>query len=334
MGAKCSLITHFDNSCISSYNHAEIFFLEIIFMLNRFSLAHKSYQLRWRLLLLPYAVGILLLVVLPGLLSFGLAFFRYDALSPPAWAGTLNFVLAYTDELFALSIRNSLALILIPVPLRVLGAFFLARLMHGSGRFLGWFRSAVYLPSVVPAAAFALAWLWILNPLYGPLNQLLLVVGFSPPAWLVDPTWAKPALVLMALWQIGEGFIVSLAVLYDIPSELEDAARIDGAGSWAMVRHILLPLIAPILLLLTFRDAIFTFQESFTHIYLLTQGGPYYATYTLPFFIYEQGFDLRAFGTAGAALWMLYALTGLIVVALYVIAKQWNIGTTDETFIL
>jgi multiple sugar transport system permease protein len=297
-------------------------------------ISRLSYNTRWHLLLLPYGLGILLLVVIPALLSFSLAFFHYDGLSKPVGTGTLNFVLAYTDELFALSIRNSLALILIPVPLRVLGAFFAARLMQSESRFTGWFRAAVYLPTVVPGAAFALAWLWILNPLYGPLNLLLGAFGLTPPAWLADPVWAKPGLALMALWQIGEGFLVSLAALYDIPDEIEDAARIDGAGAWPMVRYILLPLIAPILLLLTFRDAIFTFQESFTHIYFMTQGGPYYATFTLPLFIYEQGFGLRAFGTAGAALWVLYAITGLIVVALYIIAKQWNIGTTDETFIL
>ena len=293
-----------------------------------------SQQMRWRLLLLPYALGIIVLVVIPALLSFGLAFFHYDALSPPTWAGTLNFTLAFTDELFSLSIRNSLALILIPVPLRVFGAFFLARLMQRNGRFLSWFRSAVYLPTIVPGAAFALAWLWLLNPLYGPINLLLQSIGINGPAWLVDPTWAKTGLVLMALWQIGEGFIVSLAALYDIPVDLEDAACIDGAGSWATLRHIILPIIAPILLLLTFRDAIFTFQESFTHIYLMTEGGPYYATYTLPLFIYEQGFDLRAFGTASAALWVMYAITGLIVVALYIIAKQWQIGTTEDALVL
>lgn len=290
--------------------------------------------MRWRLLLLPYALGIVILIVIPSLLSFGLAFFHYDALSPPTWAGLLNFKLAYTDELFNLSIRNSLALILIPVPLRVFGAFFLARLMQRNGRFLSWFRSAIYLPTIVPGAAFALAWLWLLNPLYGPVNLFLQSIGLTGPAWLVDPNWAKPGLALMALWQIGEGFIVSLAALYDIPVDLEDAARMDGAGSWATLRHIILPIIAPILLLLTFRDAIFTFQESFTHIYLMTEGGPYYATYTLPFFIYEQGFDLRAFGPASAALWVMYAITGLIVVALYLIAKQWNIGATEESLVL
>jgi multiple sugar transport system permease protein len=293
------------------------------------------YQTRqWQLLLLPYAIGVTVLVILPAIFSFGLAFFHYDALSPPRWAGTLNFTLAYTDALFALSVRNSLALILIPVPLRVFGAFFAARLLQRNGRFISWFRSAVYLPTIIPGAAFALAWLWLLNPLYGPVNLLLQAIGLPTPAWFADPVWAKPGLALMALWQIGEGFLVSMAALYDIPADLEDAARIDGAGSAATLRHIILPIIAPILLLLTFRDAIYTFQESFTHIYLLTGGGPYYATYTLPYFVYEQGFDLLTFGVASAALWFMYAITGLIIVVLYIIAKQWNIGTTEESFVL
>jgi multiple sugar transport system permease protein len=293
-----------------------------------------SYHNRLRLLLLPYLLGIILLVIIPAALSFGLAFFRYDALSPPQWIGELNFILTYTDSLFNLSVQNSLALIVLPVPLRVFGAFLLARLLMRGGRFLAWFRAAVYLPSIIPSAAYALAWLWILNPLFGPLNLLLRALGLMPPAWLVEPEWARPALVLMSFWQIGEGFLVSLAALLDIPPELEDAARVDGAGTWSMFWHITLPLVAPILLLLAFRDAILTFQESFTSILLLTDGGPYYATYTLPMFIYEQAFDLLSFGTASVALWVMYGLTGLIVLFLYIIARQWNIGTTDETFVL
>lgn len=293
-----------------------------------------SYISRWNLLLLPYLAGIIGLVVVPALLSFVLAFFQYDGLSSPQWLGLLNFVLASTDQLFSLSIQNSLALVLFPVPLRVFGAFLMARLLQRGGRFLNWFRAAVYLPSVIPTAAYALAWLWILNPLYGPLNLLLQAVGVQGPAWLVDPVWAKPALVLMSFWQIGEGFLVSLAVLQDMPDEIEDAARMDGAGTLGFFRYIALPLAAPILFLLMFRDAILTLQESFVAIMLMTQGGPYYATYTLPLFIYEQAFDLLSFGTAGAALWVMYLLTGLIVVLLYIIARQWQIGVTEETFVL
>jgi multiple sugar transport system permease protein len=293
-----------------------------------------SYERRLRLLLLPYALGIALLVVGPALLSFGLAFFQYDGLTAARWVGLLNFRLAFSDELFRLSVQNSLALILLPAPLRVLGAFLLARLLQRGGRFLGWFRAAVYVPSVIPGAAWALAWLWILNPLYGPLNLLLRAVGLDAPAWLADPVWAKPGLVLMSLWQIGEGFLVALAALYDMPPQLEEAARIDGAGSGQLLLHVVLPLVAPILLLLVFRDAILTFQDSFTSILLMTGGGPYYATYTLPLLIYEQGFDLLAFGVAGAALWVIYLLTGLVVLLLYLIAWQWNIGTTEESFVL
>ncbi len=293
-----------------------------------------SYHARLRLLLLPYLLGILILVIFPAILSFSLAFFRYDALSPPQWVGNLNFILASTDELFALSIQNAVALVLLPVPLRVFGAFLLARLLQRNGRFLNWFRAAVYLPSIIPSAAYALAWLWILNPLFGPVNLLLRALNLNPPAWFVDPLWAKPSLILMSLWQIGEGFLVSFAALQDIPRNLEDAAKVDGANTWQFLRHVTLPLMAPILLLLSFRDAILTFQESFITIMLTTGGGPYYNTYTLPLFIYEQGFDLLSFGTASAALWVMYALTGLIVLFLYVIARQWNIGTTDETFLL
>ena len=138
----------------------------------------------------------------------------------------------------------------------------------------------------------------------------------------------------MSLWQIGEGFLVSLAALQDVPPEIEDAARIDGAGTWRLFWHITLPLMAPILLLLSFRDAILTFQGSFASILLATAGGPYYATFALPLFIYEQAFDLLSFGTASVALWVMYGLTGLIVLCLYIIARQWNIGTTDETFVI
>lgn len=293
-----------------------------------------GYHARLRLLLLPYLLGIILLVLVPALLSFALAFFQYDALSPPRWVGTLNFILAYTDELFNLSVHNSLALVILPVPLRVLGAFLLARLLLRGGRFLSGMRAAVFLPTVIPGAAFALAWLWILNPLFGPLNLILRTAGLLPPNWLVDPLWAKPALALVSLWPIGEGFLVSLAALQDMPAEIEEAAKIDGANSWKLLWYVTLPLVAPILLLLTFRDAVLLFQESFTTVFLMTGGGPYYATYTLPLFIYEQGFDLLMFGTASAALWAMYLLTGLVVLCLYVIARQWNIGTTEETFVI
>lgn len=293
-----------------------------------------SYKNKLNVLLTLYLIGVGLLLVIPAALSFALAFFHYDTLSPPRWAGTLNFLLAYSDELFHLSIQNALALIILPVPLRVFGALLVARLMQRPGRFVGWFRTAVFLPNTIPIAAFAVAGLWLFNPLYGPINLLLTRLGFAAPAWFVDPTWAKPALILLTFWSIGEGFLVCLATLQDIPAELDDAAKIDGASPLAAFGYVTMPLVAPTLALLAFRDIILTLQNSFTYVTLTTGGGPYYATFTLPLFIYEQGFDMLAFGVASAGLWVLYALTGLLVIGLYYIVRAWNIGVTDETFLL
>jgi multiple sugar transport system permease protein len=286
------------------------------------------------ILLAGYLLGVGLLVILPAVLSFALAFFHYDALSAPRWAGTLNFILAYGDELFFLSIQNALALIILPVPLRVLGALLVARLMQHRGRLIGWLRTAVFLPHTIPTAALALAGLWIFNPLFGPVNLFLAELGLVPPTWFVDPLWAKPALILLSFWSIGEGFLICLAVLQDIPAEISDAATVDGANLLTTFGYITLPLVAPILALLAFRDIILTLQNSFVYITLTTAGSPYYATYTLPLFIYEQGFDLLFFGIASVGLWVLYGVTGLLIVGLYYIVNAWDIGITDETFLV
>ncbi len=285
-------------------------------------------------MLLPYALGALFLIAVPALISFGLAFFRYDGLRPPVWAGALNFTLAWTDDLFLLSVQNTLALILLPAPLRVAGAFLLARLLLRGGRLLPWLRAAIYVPTAVPVTAYALAWLWIFNPLYGPVAWLMGQLGLPAPGWFADPLWARPAVAFISLWTLGEGFLVLLAALHDIPPALEDAARVDGAGKWAFMRHVTLPLLAPVLLLLTLRDAILILQESFTTVLLTTGGGPYYATYTLPLFVYEQAYDLLNFGVASAALWFLYLLTGLIVITVLVVAWQWRVGLDDDALLL
>ncbi len=293
-----------------------------------------AYRTRLKFLLLPYLLGTILLVVIPSVLAFGIAFFTYDALSAPKWVGLLNFRLVYYDELFNLSVINSLALVILPAPLRLLGAFLLALLMWRGGRWLAFFRSMVFLPSVIPTAAYALAWLWILNPLFGPLNLTLRAFGLDAPAWLIDPQWAKIGLVLASLWQIGEGFLVALAALYDIPRDVEDASKVDGANSWNFVTEIVLPIIAPILLILLLRDAILLLQDSFITTYLITDGGPYYSTYTLPYLIQEQAFGLYSFGTAGAALWVLYGMAGVVVLGLWLIGRTWGIATDDEALVL
>jgi multiple sugar transport system permease protein len=288
----------------------------------------STYRAELRLLLLPFLLGSAVLVAAPALLSLGLAFAKYDAVSPPTWYGLRNFSNLAADPRFWISIQNSLYFIIAAVPLRVLGALALALLLHQRAPGVGFYRTAVYLPTLIPDVAYALVWLWIFNPLYGPLNLILGALGLPTPAWLVNPQTAKPALVLMSLFQIGEGFVVLLAGLHHIPKDYYDAAVVDGGSRWQVFYYVTLPLLIPWLALLTFRDVILSFQNTFTPAFLMTGGDPYYATLFVPLLIYEEAFDSLRFGQSAALMLLMFLLTLLIVFALFVLFRRW--GYADE----
>ena len=273
--------------------------------------------MRW-LMLAPFAGGTIFLIVLPALMTLGLAFFEYDALSPPVWNGLNNFTDMFGDPVFSVAAWNSFIFVAAAVPLRILGALALALLLERRREGAGAYRAMVFLPTIVPDVAYALIWLWIFNPLYGPLNLVLGGFGIKGAAWLVDPDTALGAIVFMSLFQIGEGFVLMLAALRQIPSEYYEAARIDGASPTGCFWHITLPLIAPWLMLLFARDVVITLQSSFTAAYLMTGGGPYYSTFLLPVMIYEEAFDRFRFGLASA---MMLTVFVAIAVTLFVIQK-------------
>jgi multiple sugar transport system permease protein len=133
------------------------------------------------LMLAPYLLGLALLVFAPAVITFGLAFFRYDLITSPEWAGLANFRELWDDDLFRRSIRNSLMFVAAAVPLRLLGALLLALLLHRQFRGASTYRAVTYMPTVIPDVAFALLMLWVFNPLYGPLNLALDAAGFTPP---------------------------------------------------------------------------------------------------------------------------------------------------------
>ena len=164
------------------------------------------------LMLAPYVLGLVALVAVPALATFGTAFFEWDLVRPPEWHGLENFRELWSDEIFHAAVRNSLWFAALAVPLRLAGALLLALLLHPGFRGVGTYRTAAYLPTVVPDVAYALLWLWLLNPLYGPINLVLESVGAPTPGWLSDPSAAQWAIVLMSLFVLGEGFVVALAV--------------------------------------------------------------------------------------------------------------------------
>jgi multiple sugar transport system permease protein len=276
-------------------------------------------------LLAPYVVGLAALVALPALVTFCLALYDYDLLGTPDFIGLANFRELLNDEVFRISLRNSLLFILFAVPLRLLGALGLALLLHRRFRGAAAYRTAAYLPTAVPDIAYALLWLWILNPLYGPLNLLLGAVQDTPPHWLTDPADAQRAVVLMSLFQLGEGFIVLLAIRQSLPAELYELAALEGAKPYWVFTRLTLPLLAPTLLLLLFRDTIFSFQATFVPALIVTEGGPPpHATTYLPLFAYRNAFEYLRYGYAAAATVVMFAVTLALVYAQYRVVRRWR----------
>ena len=283
-------------------------------------------QRRWLFLLVgPYVVGLLALFAAPTAVTFGLALFEYDLLRTPEFVQLDNFRELADDDIFRRSLRNSLGFILAAVPLRLLGVVALALLLHARFRGVGAYRTAVVLPTILPDIAYALLWLWIFNPLYGPLNLLLAEIGLDTQQWLTDPDDARRAVVIMSLFTIGEGFVVALAVRKGLPDELYELAAVEGARAWYVLARITLPLMAPTLLLLLFRDTIFSFQANFVPALIVTQGGPPpYATTYLPLFVYQNAFEYLRYGYAAAATVVMFAATAAIVYVQYLIVRRWR----------
>ena len=273
-------------------------------------------------MLLPYLVGTLLLVGLPALMSGALAFTTYDALTPPVYVGFANFRLLAADPIVGQALANSLFFIILAVPLRIAGALGLAMLLFRPRRGATGYRAAVYVPTVIPDIAFALIWLWIFNPVFGPVNVALDALGLPTPGWLADADTARYPFVVMAAFVIGEGFVVLLAALRGLSQEVFDAGAVDGAGRWAIFRYLTFPLLLPWLALLTARDVVLSFQWTFTPSFVMTGGDPYYATMFLPLVTYEEAFDRFRFGAGSALMLLTFLLSVAIIGGIYLLFRR------------
>lgn len=278
------------------------------------------------LLLAPYLVGLLVLFVIPGAATLGLAAFDYDLVRPPVFAGLDNFAELAADPVFAIVVRNTVAFVAVAVPMRLLAATALALTLHRSALRGGrLYRLAIFLPSVVPEVALAIAWLWILNPLFGPLNGMLAALGLGPVAWLTDPGATQAAIVLMSLLTIGEAFVIALAARRAIPSELHDMAVVDGGSPFAVVRSVTLPLMLPVLLLAALRDVVLAVQATYVPSLVVTDGGPPpYATTYGPLFVYEQAFEYLRYGHAAAATAIFVGLSCVVVALQLGVLRRWR----------
>ena len=259
----------------------------------------------------PFLVGASLLVLMPLLLAFGLAFTEYFGFRAPEFTGAANVERMVGDSAFwdALGVSAVVAVVVVPLRLglAVGAALLLARRRVGTG--LG--RAAAYLPSVVPDAAWALLWLWLLNPLYGPLPALLGALGVPDPGFLTTPWGARLGLALVMAFQVGEAFTVALAARLAIPARLHEAIEVEGGSAWFAMTRVTLPLMAPIILVLAVRDVIVVVQNAFVPALLVTGGGPANATVTAPLLIYRRAFEYGELGYASTLSITLLLLTGI-----------------------
>ena len=288
------------------------------------------------LMLAPYMVGVVALVALPALVTFALALTQYDLLRSPSFVGLENFRELVGDEIFGIALKNSLVFAAVAVPLRLAAALGLALLLHRRFTGVGTYRSAAVLPTVIPDIAYGLVWLWLFNPLYGPINLLLRVGGDSPtttawgvqpPQWLTHPNDARAAIIIMSLFTIGEGFVLLLVTRQGLPTELYDLAALEDATAWGVFRRVTLPLMAPILLLLLARDTIFSLQLTFVPALVVTEGGPPpYSTTYVPLFVYRNAFEYLRYGYAASATVAMFLLTALIVWLQWRIVRRWRKG--------
>lgn len=285
------------------------------------------------LMLAPYLLGLTALIALPAIVTFALSLAEYDLIRAPRFVALDNFRELVSDDVFSIALRNSLVFAAIAVPLRLLAALGLALLLHRRFRGAVLHRSAVVLPFVVPDVAYGLLWLWLLNPLYGPINRLLewggtaqhTAFGYPSPQWLTHPNDARAAIILMSLFTIGEGFVILLAIRQGISRELYDMAQVEDADSLFVFWRVTLPLMTPVLLLLLARDTIFSFQATFVPALIVTEGGPPpYATTYVPLFVYRNGFEYLRYGYAAAATVTMLALTAAIVYAQWRVIRRWR----------
>ncbi|MFC4852281.1 carbohydrate ABC transporter permease [Actinophytocola glycyrrhizae] len=266
---------------------------------------------RWPLAA-PYLVGSALLVLAPLALAAALAFTDYFGFQEPEFTGSDNLARLAADRGFWDAVGVSALIAVVVVPLRLflaVGAALLLARRRGARTAVG--RAAAYLPSVIPDAAWALLWLWILNPLYGPLPALLGVFGIPDPGFLTTPWGARLGLVLVMAFQVGEAFVVALAARLAIPARFHEAVEVEGGTPWFAMTRVTLPLMVPVVLVLAVRDVVVVVQNAFVPALLVTDGGPANATVTAPLLIYRRAFEYGELGYASTLSVTLLVLTGI-----------------------
>lgn len=271
----------------------------------------------------PQIIGFFAFVLFPILFSLYLCFAQWNYIDFPSYVGLKNIISVFKDEIFIKSIKNTLVYLAMVVPLTLITSLLLAVLTNRPLPLKRFYRSAFFLPMVTSTVAIAMVWLFIYQPYGGILNTVLEAFGVkNPPKWLQDSALAKVSVSILSIWlKVGYYYIIFDAGLKNIPHDLYEAAELDGAGSFRKFFSITLPLLSPV----TFFSSVMLFIDvfnMFNEVYIMTQGGPDYSTYTLSMYIYFYAFTQADMGRAAVASWVLFILVGIVTFVEFRLKKR------------
>ncbi|MGH2446049.1 MAG: carbohydrate ABC transporter permease [Candidatus Limnocylindria bacterium] len=275
----------------------------------------------------PFIIGFLIFSALPMLASLALSFTDFDPRRPDeiSFIGLDNYARMLRDPILLESLWVTVRFALMVVPLTLGFALAVALLVNSTllaGRNV--FRTLFYMPMQIPIVASTVVWIGVLNASNGWLNYGLEAVGIPGPNWLNSVVWVGPALALMGLWGIGNMMLIFLAGLQSVPTELYDAARVDGAGAWARFRNVTLPMISPVLFYNLIIALIATFQY-FTQAYVISngRGDPDRATLFFNLNLFREAFTFFHMGYASALAWLLFVIVLVLTIFLFRTAGSW-----------
>lgn len=280
-------------------------------------------RIEFYLAIAPWLIGFVFFTGGPILASIYFSFTNWTVLSPPIWVGTANYLQLFTnDDKFWLTLFNTMYYTVGSVPLTIVVALATALLVNQKVRGVSVFRTIYYLPTVTSGVAVSILWLWIFNPEFGLINYALGLVGIRGPGWLLSEDWVKPALILMTAWNVGEAMVILLAGLQGVPDHLYEAAKIDGAGPVQEFLNITLPSISPVIFFVLIVSMINSFQV-FTTVWVMTQGGPAYASLMYVLQIYLKAFADLQMGYASAMAWILFVIVLVLTLVQFRFANRW-----------
>ncbi|MDI3476858.1 MAG: multiple sugar transport system permease protein [Thermoanaerobacterium sp.] len=270
----------------------------------------------------PWLIGFMVFTIYPFIASLIYSFSVYNGVTASKFIGLKNYIQLFQDPKFYTALYNTFYYAIIAVPLGIVLGVLVALLLNQPIKFLSFFRTAIYIPVIVPTVAVSILWIWLLNPDVGLINWFLSLFGIKGPGWLADPKWSKMALILMAQWGIGQSVLIYLSGLKDVPKDLYESADIDGANGFSKFFHITLPMITPVILYNLIMGVIGSLQY-FTQAYVMTNGGPMNSTLFYALYLFQNAFQFFSFGYASAMAWILFIIIAIIVYILLKTSARW-----------